>query len=362
MEVVVSVTEVLQSDKASRIDQVREGLLQMAIARGPGIKLPTVRELCAQFDVPFRTLEHAIIQLEQRQMLTRRQGSGIYATEQVRQKTIGVVFGGDIFAPWFSPFWSLLMGAVRGQAGESKVQPRAYFDIDDGHSQLVEDLEAHRLDGLLLLSPRHDRDEAAELRAYGLPLVMFGGKAPVDWTVTFDWDQYFELAAVELVALEARRIGLLAPPAQRPALEQALRQLGRIDIQIDDWSYETWAETIPYAGTRENLGHLLTQHMIANRAATPLPDALVSMDDTATRGTITALLAAGLQPGRDMRIITGENKGSPVLDPWAANLTRIVFDPQAWAKAALEMLETLMNGRTPKQNPVQIAPQAERRA
>ncbi len=356
----MSVTEVLQSDQASRIEQVRDGLLRIAIARGPGIKLPTVRELCAQFDVPFRTLEHAIIQLEQRQMLTRRQGSGIYATEQVRQKTIGVVFGGDIFAPWFSPFWSLLMGAVRGQAGESKVQPRAYFDIDDGHAQLVEDLEAHRLDGLLLLSPRHDRDEAAELRAYGLPLVMFGGKAPVDWTVTFDWDQYFELATRDLSQTVCRQVGLLATPEQQPAFATALRQAGLADVQVDDWSYERWAETIPYAGTRENLALLLTQRMIANRAVTPLPDTLVSMDDTATRGVITALLAAGLQPGRDMRIITGENKGSPVLEPWAADLTRIVFDPQAWAKAALDMLETLMDGGTPEQNPVLIAPQAER--
>ncbi len=346
----------MQEGKMSRVDEVREELLQMAVARGPGIKLPTVRELCAQFDVPFRTLEHAILQLEQRQLLVRRQGSGIYATDRVRQQSIGVVFGGDIFQPMFSPFWSLLLDAVRGQAGESNLLPRAYFDIEDGHRQLVEDLEARRLEGLLLFAPRFEYDEASELRAHGVPLVCFGGNAESDWSVTLDWDRYFELAAADLAGAGVRRIGFLAAPSQRPVLEHALGRAGGADIEIADWSFETWAGTVRCAGTRESCAYSLTQQMIAGRAAAPLPDALLCTDDTAARGAITALLAAGLQPGRDIRIVTAENKGSPVLEPWAADLRRIVFGPEECATAALAMLETLMDGGTSPQNPALITP------
>lgn len=345
-----------------RVHHTRNALLKMVRTRGPGIKLPTFQEMCTDLAVTRTQLEQALSSLEAGGLILRRHGSGIYGTERVAQKTIGVVFGGDIFGKDFSPFWSLLLQAVREQAGDRQFRPRAYLDISDsaggldGHEQLVEDLEAHRLDGLLLLAPAFDHDEAAELRAHGVPQVVFGGNAPADWSVTIDWSPFLKRVADELVPTGCQRVGVLAQLAQRAELEEVLRAAGRHDIQTDDWSYETWAPTIPGAGTRENCARRLTEQMLAGHATNPLPDTLVSLDDTATRGVITALAAAGLRPGRDIRIVTAENKGSPVLEPWPAELTRLEFDPQAWVKAALEMLATLMDGRTPAVNPVRVAP------
>jgi DNA-binding LacI/PurR family transcriptional regulator len=96
--------------------------------------------------------------------------------------------------------------------------------------------------------------------------------------------------------------------------------------------------------------------MIADRANTPLPDSLVSVDDTMTRGVITAFQEAGLQPGRDIQIATTTNKGSPVLESYASNLIQIEYDPAADVHAALDMLDVLMNGGKPPQNPVLIGP------
>ena len=75
-----------------------------------------------------------------------------------------------------------------------------------------------------------------------------------------------------------------------------------------------------------------------------------------TRGVLSALLEAGLRPGEDVCIITIENRGSTVLGPFASNITRIVIDPAAVVHAALDMLEQLMEGRTPPRNPVLIPP------
>jgi len=270
-----------------------------------------------------------------------------------------VVFGGDIFSPSFSPFWSLLLQAVREQADGHAFAPQAYLDLSDGsgqlgdHGRLLEDLEARRLDGLLLFTPG---DEAAELRACGLPLVVFG-QAEVGWAVTIDLDRFLERAARELAATGCRRVGLIAMPAQQAKFANLLHDAGLRDVRLDDWSYDTWANIIPGAGTRENCAHRLVERMIAERAANPLPDTLVSLEDTATRGALTALHQAGLRPGRDLRIVTAESRGSPVLDPFADGLTRIVFDPAACVAAMLAMLETLMAGGTPEQNPVRIGPE-----
>ncbi len=356
----MSVTCELKREPRGKAERLEDTLLELVAERGAGIKLPTMQEMCAQFDVARGTLESALRPLEQRGLLYRKHGSGIYVTDRVRQKTVGVVFGGDIFSPGFSPFWSLLLQSVREQAGDRQLRPQAYLDISDGsgglggHSQLIEDLESKRVDGLMLIAPQYEHDEAAELRAYGLPLVVFGGQGDGNWSVSLDWKPMLRRAGEDLAQAGCRHVGLLAPPARGAVLEEAFRQAGADDVRIDDWSYETWANTISGAGTRENCAHRVTAQMIADRDANPLPEALISLGDTVTRGAITALLQAGLHPGRDIRIVTAENKGSPVLEPYATDITRIAIDPRECMQAALGMLETLMNGGTPPENPVRV--------
>ena len=346
-------------------DLLRESLLGLARSLGPGQRLPTVAVLCESLSVSNSTLDIALRDVELRGAIVRQHGKGIFVSPTIRLKTVGVVFGGDIFSPGFSPFWSLLLQAVKEQTGDGRLVARAYLDITQssggvgGHAQLVEDLEDRRLDGVLLLSPQIDHDEAGWLRKHGVPLVLLGDRAEEGWSVAFDWTPLTDRAAAEIARSGCRRVGLLASPAHRAALEEACGQAGADGVQIDDWSYETWSAIIPGVGTRENCAHRLTERMIAGRATNPLPDALVSLEDTMTRGVVTALLQNGLQPGRDLRIVTAENKGSPVLQPYAADLVRVVIDPAKVARAALGMLETLMDGGTPPENPARVRAEEE---
>ena len=352
---------VCDEKRANRAEQLTEELLVLATERGANIKLPTMQELCSRYDVARGTLERALAPLEQRGLLYRRHGSGIYVSPTIAQKTVGLVFGGDIFSPGYSPFWNLLLQAVRGQAREQGQSLRGYFDVAEtagdfgGQAQLIEDLDARRLDGVLLLSPQYYRDEAGLLRKYGVPFVVLGG-GPSDWWVTLDWDQFLRAAARELAPAGSRRIGLIGPLAYAATLAQALREAGTGEPVIADWSYETWAPVIPGAGSHENCARRVTEQMIAAAATAPLPDTLVSTEDTATRGALIALMEAGIKPGRDIRVITAANKGSPVLEAWADDLVQLAFDPTEIMQAALGMLETVMNGGKPAENPVLIRP------
>jgi hypothetical protein len=201
----------------SKTVSAREALLKLAEARGPGVKLPTLQQLCARLEVSRTTLERAMVPLERRGLLQRKHGSGIYVCDRIRQKTIGVVFGGDIFSPGFSPFWGLLLEAVCRQAGDRRMRPRPYIDISAGHEgllghvQLVEDLDAGRLDGLLLFTPHYEHDEAGELCDHGVPLVVFGGAAR-DWTVT----------------RSRRRKNHAKPKDNAGAVDRALGRVGRM--------------------------------------------------------------------------------------------------------------------------------------
>ncbi len=342
---------------------LREALLGLAHKLGPGARLPTVATLCQSLSVSNATLDVILRELEGQGAIVREHGRGIFVSSTIRQKSIGVVFGGDIFSSRFSPFWNLLLQAVREQAGAHHFLPRAYLNIAEGHdglgghAQLFEDLEARRLDGLLLLAPHYQYDEAAQLRGYEVPLVVFGGRGD-GWRVAHDQGAFVRLAARELAARGHRRLALLAEPGLQPQLQSEVKRAGGLEPQIVDWSYETWAPILPGAGSHENCARLLTQRMLAATASSPLPEVLVSTEDTATRGVITALQQAGLQPGRDLRIVSAANLGSAVLEPYDNALVCLEFDPAASVRAALGMLETLMNGGRPEKTPVLIAPQS----
>ena len=353
----------------SRRAAVRDAVMAMARKRGPSQRMPTRRQLSEILRVSGSTLHPILKELERQQILVLKHGSGIFVSEEIRQKPIGVVFGGDIFSPGFSPFWGLLLQAVRQQAGRRELDPRAYLDISQdsrglgGHSQLVEDLDARRRDGLLLFSPSYQDDETGQLRASGVPLVVLGGSG-VGWRVTHHPVALFRFAARELAVRGCRSVAMLGTGvlSNRDLLETELRTAGAEAVRLADWSYEAWRPQLASEPSRERFGYELVRRMIAARAEAPLPDSLLSADDTVTRGAIAALVEAGLHPGREIQIATGANKGSPVLDPYADDLVRIEYDPAEIVRAALDMLETLMDGGTPPVNPVLIEPRVVARA
>lgn len=347
-----------EAEAGSKAGQIQKTLLALATERGPGIKLPTMRELCDRLGVARGTLERALEPLERRGLLLRKHGSGIYVTERICQKTIGVVFGGDIFGPDFSPFWGLLLQAVRTQAGaRGDLRVEGYLDISQSasgfrdHAQLLEALEARRLDGLLLFSPHYTFDHAGQLRAFGVPLVVLGEQ------VTMDWARFSRLAVADLRRHrpDCRRIGFMGAPQDRPAFAAELQRAGMAGVAIEDWSYETYAEIIPGVGSRENCARLLLEHKLATATA-PLPEVLVSLQDDMTRGAVTALYQAGKRPGHDLHIISADNAGSPLLLPYVADLVLIDFDPRELVQAMLEVLGRLLAGEALPATPVSVPP------
>ena len=344
--------------------------MKMARERGPGEKMPTVRTICATFGVSTSTLDPVLSELEVQGIITRLHGSGIFVAATVHQKKIAVVFGDDIFATIFSPFWISLLRETRAQAFvRSSLGIKLYMDISQGHDglrgrqDLISDLEAQRLQGILLLAPKSDRDEVAELSGFGVPLVtMSRSKASKGWTIGLDRAPVFSLATRELVARGCQRIALLGQvtEADNETFRGALKVSGYTGAEVEEWSPFRWPEQWKGLFSLELFAAWLAKRKIEARGLVPFPDGLVSLDDTMTRGVISEIHQAGLQIGRDIHIVTTVNKGSPVLELYANQLLQIEYDPACIVKGALDMLENLMNGVTPCDNPVLIAPSLQR--
>jgi len=117
---------------------------------------------------------------------------------------VAAVFGGDIFSGNYSPFWGLLLKALSCYAKEHKHRLRIYMDVTGSreglatHEQLVADLTSEILDGLMLLAPRYEYDHAAQLQAYGVPLVVLGGGSG-HWRCELDNQAFINIAAEKIL-------------------------------------------------------------------------------------------------------------------------------------------------------------------
>ena len=175
--------------------------------------------------------------------------------------------------------------------------------------------------------------------------------------VTMDWATFSRLAIEQLRRdrPDCRRIGFMGPPKDRLVFAAELQHGGMAGVELEDWSYETYAEIIPGAGSRENCARLLLEHKLATAIA-PVPEVLISLQDDMTRGAITALYQAGKRPVHDLHIITADNAGSPLLQTYAADLTMIDFDPRELAQAMLEVLDRLLAGEPLPATPLAVPP------
>lgn len=332
--------------KPSKTQLLGEKLFEMCMKAGPSAQLPSFRDLCRSFEVSKTTLDNALSELEQRRMIVRHHGKGIYTSPSVGQRTVGVVLGGDIFSSTYSPYWRLLLQAAKEQLTEAGMRFHAYFDLPSGgnafaaHQQLEEDLQSKRLDGLLLIA-KHSPEEVAWLEKWDIPLVVLPSNKA--WGVASA--PFYDKAILELAQRGCKRVvwmGLGSEPTLQP-IGDAMGKAGLPSGQDQFWTSSlilTWS-------SREELARRIMDRMWA--AASPPVDGLILEDDTMTRAVITCLEQLGIKVGKEVLIASAANRGSPILHDYTSQLILFEHDPQLQAHAALDMLETLMNGKHPSE-------------
>jgi len=352
----------------SKREDVKAAVKRLALAVGPNGKLPTVRACCAQLSVAKVTLDAALDDLEAQGVICRKHGSGIYVTPRIAQKSIGLVFGQNIFDASVSPFYALLMRRCRERA-KSHGEHFSFFidplpeDVAAGappvHPDLAAAIASGKLHGILLTA-RNSEAEETWLRAQDVPVVSLGftedSPPPV---VTIDHRELIRLGVAALSAQGCRRIGLITPydrdaPVGRIMIRTFENALRRRHLRLHDaWIWSRSAAPGRDGETRDVRGACAFQALFGGHQH---PDGLIIADDMLTRGLLSAARSAGIAIGRDVRIASHANKGSPVLAEWADRLTRIEVDPDEIVEAMFDLLEAFMAGRSDGATCISIKP------
>lgn len=349
-------------------DQIRSDILALGLERGPGIKMPTMQEMCQRLGVSRGTLDAAFAPLEQRGFFLRKHGSGIYVTSRIAQKRIGLVIGSDIFRFGQSPFYGLLIDQCRKRAASHNETFSYYLDVenvggDSGlpvHQDLADVVEQGQLDGVLLASRRSSEQEAW-LRRQCRAVVSMGGEG---YTIHGDYAALVRLGVSALAAQGCRRIGMITPlgwcgPEARADVQGYRETLASLKLPWrPEWIWElrgaAGIERDSVHGTREEQGYRAIQELLG--ADPHALDGLMIADDMMTRGALVALRKLGLEIGRDLKIATHVTKGSPALSEQDDHLVKVELDPRELVDHAFGMLEALMDGRPVPHEKIVVQP------
>jgi DNA-binding LacI/PurR family transcriptional regulator len=351
-------------------------LTELARRLGADARMPTIQQLCELLGVSVVTLNRALSELEAQNIILRKHGVGIFVSPRIGQRTVGLVYDRDIFAAGASPFCGLLVEAARQRATSSNEKFSFYLAMPSKeglpvHDDLVEDLRAARLDGLVFVGENNPA-AAQYLQRQDIPLVALSYTPTAPYRVSIDWSESVRLGVQALAAEGCARMALWIPvgaglgrvdgAGSFPELDAFKAALKSHKLSFHPelvWRDEMLREDADAStlGTNQEQGFRAAHEIFGDKSTrNAAPDGILILDDMMTRGAIITLQQLGVRVGRDVKIATHLNKGSGVLAPFEANIARIQIDPQEIVNALFGMLETLMSGAKPRTNVVAIKP------
>jgi DNA-binding LacI/PurR family transcriptional regulator len=348
------------------VDETYERLFTLAHRLGAGAKLPTVRALREEMGISQSTLDAALDRLEGRQVLFRRQGSGIYVSPALRRKNVALVCNPFSFLQsGGSPFWGLLVEHIRRLAASNEAEltlhfarlpegavddvarTLAYRDPSPLPESLARDIAEGRVHGVIAVGIPHPVSRWVE--SNGVPVVAFAG--PAGYIVGMSYPRMIQIGVAELARRGCRRVEMWTPPDRvgREGSEIFLGALAAHGLTEPQEFGDTppASPDAPPAVSAAEEGFRRGLARFAPGADPPPPEGVVSVDDMMTQGLLMALYRLGLRAGRDVQIATHANVGSAALLAWQGELIEMEYDLSELVSALFSTLEALMDGRTP---------------
>jgi len=358
-------------EKLSKEEVIHTTLLGLARRLGPGAKLPTVRQLCSKLSTSRSTMDRVLRVLETERILNCIQGSGIYVSQHSNQRKIGFIFPGNIGDPLrFSQFWGLIHAAALHVAERNGDELRTYFgcpvggngDMEPSAFSLSDDIEARRLNGLLVAGIRGDA--LAWLKSSGLPMVSLGSRKEVaDASVDFDAIGCVGVGVQALRDAGCKRVAIVwfsggdqleqENDDTTLAFQKACGE-ARIPYHRDfRWTPDVIAPGRGWQSIEDAGAEIIRSKWAAKGEK---PDGIFFADDTMAHGGLIALLEAGVKLGRDVKVASITHKGASLLRPFWSTLIRIELDPEETVEKMFSLLGKLLQSMKLADSAPNIAP------
>jgi DNA-binding LacI/PurR family transcriptional regulator len=337
----------------TKIEVLCQRLRALAREKGPDSQLPTTRDLRRLLHTTYVTLNEALDILETERIIYRKRRQGIFVASEIYHKSIHILFASNNFAELASPFWSMLWIMM-----EQETQRRSTFKDEIYTFHLVNALanpnysipehidtllRSERIDGILTVGLH---TPGKEVLAGRIPYVSFAGGGGHE--VVLDYNEMIRLAVERLVQQGCEKIGIWVqhiPFTQVEAREDValFRQtlLNHKKVVYPDFIRTSHGLPGQKSFSLQEQGYLLAKEIFTKDRAT-WPDGLLIANDMMTDGALVAFEDLSIRVGKDIKLVTHANAGSPILFGRTKNMTAIEFSPMLIAQVMFSLLETIM--------------------
>jgi len=337
--------------------------LRKSISNGelnPGECLPSARELQKEYGISYHATLAALARLGQEGLVVRKQGSGTYVADSPnltggdgQGTTIRVI---ESYSSHFSEmFLEPLASAVREELEKlecrhsvSVLRKESTWSLEDWAQRIRAATEVGDADVVLHICPSEPWLSLPTTR----PTVFVAQDMETAWTETSGFD---------VVTVNARQSGAIASRYLREIGCKRVAMVGvrYADGRLSPHSYQRLRgfEMERDAAIPESMMFTCKRHTPSSGAEVvpeilaldPLPDAVFAATDDLAQGLCHALLAHGIQPGRDMKVIGCD--GQPPLYPQDPILTSVAAPLPELGRAAVRMaLQRAKNPESVAQN------------
>ena len=316
-----------------------------------GDRLEAEATLSRRFGVNIAKIREALILLEQEGLLTRRHGSGTFVTDPLKTRPVGIFCNMDLTHPGVGLFYRVLAHELRRYFHARGNQSQLYLghnapgsdvaDIDC--PELVQDLERHRLSGLLVLTV----PSIPELvdRWFGRVTVPIVGRGrcfpfsydlPTEPMMTAGIQCLVEQGCTRLAVVGwASSSPLPAPLPRVLERERAFLEAHGVTVR-PEWIRMDLYPNLPGAGW-EDIREIWS--------TTPeKPDGLLICDDCLLADAAEALRQLGIRSPGDLRVVGFTNHGISPRVPFP--MTRLEVNPREMAQGMAELLLDQIAGQT----------------
>ena len=323
---------------------VRE--LRGRITRGdlePGMQLPTRIEIEQDFAVSSVTVQRALEELQRDGFVTVNGRQGTYVSQTPPHLTnYALVFPTLPDKTGWNRFFEVLNEEAFALAQGMNRQISAYYNADKNlthpdYKRLLDDVEAHRLSGIIFASLPVLLTETPVVDAPHIPRVAITRPSP-DFAmpaVCLDRQTLWQRSAELLLERGRRDLALLLPPLGDLEIEKIRLTMLNFGFNVPPH----WVQiTTGYpALAARNLTHLLFQK------SGPRPNAFFITDDNLVEHALEGLLAAGVQVPDEVEIVAHCNFPHPV--PSSLPVHRLGFDARRVLLACFDDLDTQRAGQ-----------------
>ncbi|GCE11573.1 substrate-binding domain-containing protein [Tengunoibacter tsumagoiensis] len=369
-----------------KVQEICIHLRELAFREGPEAKLPTTRELCVQLNTSLATLSSALRELENQNIIYRKQGSGIFVSPKVHRKAICVLFYSRLFmgkddSPFWGIFWTLFAREMekRSAVGKEYYSFHLVLDPIDGertskHMSLPEDVITLILDKKVhgVLSVGMESITFDWITQQNIPSVAYAGLGT--YMVEAAYKEQARLAVSSLYEQGCRSIGFWSLDSNlfdwtknvtfqgfRESLVEyglefhpTLVQIGTHSLQ--ELTNNEWNNPDAYShGSRQERGYQMALKVFGDPAQ-PKPDGIFITDDMLTSGVLFGLRKLGISIGNELKIATHANAGSPMLFRETEYITLVEIDPAELVQTMFTCLDRLLAGEIPQHAYIDIHP------